>query len=1018
MLKYKYASVEEGPLIRGRRLISCLLIAFSSLIFTCQAVFAEEIEVEISPSTVEMNLFPNKFATTDQSISVSTTSPNGYIVNFSTTGTTTSLVEQSNPSFTIPTFTLSSGAAVLPANDTGYGYGYSTDSGAFYHPVPSPSGDGDTIFTATTPGSYTHVLTYGVYPSLDTVAGSYSNAFAIAVVANVTGPCSANTICYHGNGDDGTGSMEDQQAASNSSATLIPSNFSRSGYGFVGWNTESDGTGTTYGPNETVNTGDLSELGMDLYAKWIPAVGIIQNWTGCEAMNVGDVTALRDMRDNEVYAVAKLGDENCWTTENLRLNPATATISKSNTNSPTDDFVLRAPASHTTNTMCNGNNSACVDGIIFNANNTDRNLVADYITNGNAFSWYDYGLDYNWYTATAGNGTYSTQGNSVQGDICPAGWHLPTGNKNGDFWNLNRAINNSSTSSDAKFRKYPNNFLWSGDYNTNATTGRGFQGRYWSATPYSETDAYRLGNSSTTLTIDKHYNKWAGFSVRCIAKTDNTSLIGDVHYDANGGSGTMSDDESVNFFITQAKADGFTPPGNHIFIEWNTSADGSGTSVLVGDLVGDAASALGLLPGDTLTLYAIWGEEATLTYDVNGGMGSISPATNRSANGTFSFIVSAAVPTRLDYTFVGWSTSPTSQTADYHAGDTFTTTNTTNTLYAVWVIDTCSANNVCYRANEAELGTSLTLPVGSSGAVNLRGSDYERAGYGFTGWNTEPDGSGTQYGPQQNITITDDLSTEGKSLYANWVASSGDMQTWSSCGTLPTGNVVALTDNRDNNTYAVAKLQDGNCWMIENLRLDPSKVTFTALNTNSPTSDFILAAPGSSTSTNLCNQDTPDCVNQVAFDSNNINRKLSANPTSNDSRSSWYGYGVWYNWYTATAGNGVRETLTGSVSGDICPAGWRLPTGGPNSEFVALNSAINNGQTRSDANFKIYPNNFVYSGDHNAKDDGGRGTYNRYWSASALDIDKSYRFGMTSSSVTPANTWNKWDAFAVRCIKK
>lgn len=1004
-------------MIRGQKFISCLLIAFSSLIFTCQAVFAEEIEVEISPSTVEINTLPNKFATATQSISVSTTSPTGYLVNFSTAGASTSLVHQDDPSLTIPTFTLPSGSAVLPGNNTGYGYGYSTDDGAYYHPAPSPSGSGDTIFTTVAPGSNTHTLTYGVYPSDSTAAGTYTNSFVITVVANTTGPCQTETICYHGNGDDGTGSMDDQQAISNSTANLIASNFSRQGYGFAGWNTESDGTGTTYGPNETINTGDLSGLGMDLYAKWIPATDIIQNWTGCDAMNVGDVTALRDMRDNEVYTVAKLGDGHCWMTENLRLNPSTATISKSNTNSPTDDFVLRAPSSSTTNTMCNGDNSGCVDNIIFNANNTDRNLIANYNTNGNAFSWYSYGLNYNWYTATAGNGTYSTQGNSVQGDICPAGWHLPTGNRNGEFNNLNRDVNNGSGSSDANLRKYPNNFLWSGDYNTNATSGRGMQGRYWSATPASEQKAYRFGYAANTVTAANNYNKWAAFTVRCIVKADNTSLVGNVHYEANGGSGTMTDDDSVNFFVTQAKANGFTPISDHIFVEWNTSADGSGVSVLAGDLVSDAATQLGLLPGDTLTLYAIWGEESTLSYDVNGGMGQINPATVTSTNDTFNFIVSAAVPTRLDYTFIGWGTDPTSQTADYQAGDTFTTNSKTNTLYAVWALTPCPANSVCYRANGAEQGTSLTLTP-SSGSVALMGNDYERTGYGFTGWNTAPDGTGTQYGAQQTITISEDLSGGGKPLYANWLASSGDMQTWSSCSTLSVGDVVALTDNRDGNTYTIAKLQDGNCWMAENLRLNPSKVTFTAANTNSPTPTFIAAAPNSASSTSLCNQDTADCVNQIAFDANNIDRRLPASPTLNNNSSSWYGYGVWYNWYTATAGNGVRDTLSGDVTGDICPAGWRLPTGGPGKEYATLNTVLNGGQTRSDANFKNSPANFVYSGDHNAAADGGRGTYTRYWSASAQNIDKSYRFGMTSSTVTPSNTWNKWDAFTVRCIKK
>ena len=1009
-------SVEGVPLIRGAKLITCLLIAFSSLMISNQAVFAEEIEVEIAHDTIEIVTSPNRFATATQSISVSTTNSAGYRVNFSTAGATTSLVNQDDPSRTIPTFTLPNGSAVLPANNTGYGYGYSTDDGVYYHPVPSPSSDGDTIFNTTTAGSNTHTLTYGLYPSSNTVAGTYTNSFVIAVVANTAGPCSAETICYHGNGDDGTGSMEDQSAASDSSISLIAPNFSRQGYGFVGWNTKSDGTGTTYGPNETIDTGDLSVLGIDLYAVWVPAVDVIQNWTGCEAMNIGDVIALRDMRDNEVYTVTKLEDEHCWMAENLRLNPATAIITKSNTNSPTDDFILRAPSSSTTNTMCNGNNSACINNIVYNTNNLNRDLAPNHITDGNSYSWYSYGVNYNWYTATAGNGTYSTQGNSVQGDICPAGWHLPTGNRNGDFWNLNKAVNNGSTTSDAMLRKYPNNFLWSGDYNTNATTGRGIQGRYWSATPSSASNAYRLGNSSTALNADKNYGKWAAFAVRCLVKADNTSLIGNVHYEANGGSGTMSDDTDVNFFVTSAKANGFTPASDHIFVEWNTSADGSGTSVLAGDLLSAAATDLGLLSGDTLTLYAVWGAESTLSYDANGGTGQIYPATVTSTNGTFSFIVSSAVPTKQDYTLAGWNTDPTSQTVEYRAGDTFTTTSTTNTLYAVWTLDACPANRVCYRANGADRGTSLTLTP-SSGAVALKASDYERAGYGFTGWNTEPDGTGAQYGPQQTVTITDDLSAEGKSLFANWLASSGEMQTWSSCNELSIGDVVALTDNRDSNTYTIAKLQDGNCWMAENLRLDPSKVTFTAANTNSPTSDFIAAAPHSATSTSLCNQDNSDCVNQIAFDTNNINRKLVASPTANDSKSSWYSYGVWYNWYTATAGNGVRETLSGSTTGDICPAGWRLPTSGSNGEFSALNRALNNGKTNSDAIFRSYPNNFVYSGDHNATNDGGRGAYSRYWSATAQNIDKSYRLGLTTSSVTPMNTWNKWDAFTVRCIK-
>ena len=101
------------------------------------------------------------------------------------------------------------------------------------------------------------------------MAGVYQNTFVIEIVANLT-PCAEDSICYYGNNDDGDGEMEDQTpVASNSNVMLTPSNFSRPGYGFAGWNTELDGTGTTYGPSQTIAVGDLSEEGLQLYAKWV-----------------------------------------------------------------------------------------------------------------------------------------------------------------------------------------------------------------------------------------------------------------------------------------------------------------------------------------------------------------------------------------------------------------------------------------------------------------------------------------------------------------------------------------------------------------------------------------------------------------------------------------------------------------------------------------------------------------------------------------------------------------------------
>ena len=237
---------------------------------------------------------------------------------------------------------------------------------------------------------------------------------------------------------------------------------------------------------------------------------------------------------------------------------------------------------------------------------------------------------------------------------------------------------------------------------------------------------------------------------------------------------------------------------------------------------------------------------------------------------------------------------------------------------------------------------------------------------------------------------------------------------------MSTGDILALTDNRDNNTYAVAKLADGNCWMIENLRLDPSTTTFSSSNTNNPTTAFISAAPSSSTSNTMCGGNTGNnsaCIDQVAFNSDNLNRSLSASATAS-SPAQWYSYGMMYNWYTASAGNGTYAMSSGHVAGDICPKGWRLPTAGTGGELAVLNSSVNGGATNNDSGLVSFPNNFIHSGDFNQTQSGGRGSYGRLWSATASNNDNAFRLGYTKNEVTPIKAYNKWDAFALRCIVK
>ena len=106
-----------------------------------------------------------------------------------------------------------------------------------------------------------------------------------------------------------------------------------------------DGSGVSYGPNETITIGDVSEHGLSLYAIWVESTGNLQNWTGCSSLDINEVTALTDIRDGDTYAVAKLVDGNCWMIENLRLS-TNAYINSTNTDNPAAGFDKMPEASN------------------------------------------------------------------------------------------------------------------------------------------------------------------------------------------------------------------------------------------------------------------------------------------------------------------------------------------------------------------------------------------------------------------------------------------------------------------------------------------------------------------------------------------------------------------------------------------------------------------------------------------------------------------------------------------------
>lgn len=85
------------------------------------------------------------------------------------------------------------------------------------------------------------------------------------------------TVSFDANG--GVGRMADQSVPYDTATALTANEFTREGYGFVGWNTEADGSGTTYDDEASVTlTEDLT-----LYAQWTErSYTVIWNAEGTE----------------------------------------------------------------------------------------------------------------------------------------------------------------------------------------------------------------------------------------------------------------------------------------------------------------------------------------------------------------------------------------------------------------------------------------------------------------------------------------------------------------------------------------------------------------------------------------------------------------------------------------------------------------------------------------------------------------------------------------------------------------
>ena len=212
-----------------------------------------------------------------------------------------------------------------------------------------------------------------------------------------------------------------------------------------------------------------------------------------------------------------------------------------------------------------------------------------------------------------------------------------------------------------------------------------------------------------------------------------------------------------------------------------------------------------------------------------------------------------------------------------------------------------------------------------------------------------------------------------------------------------------LIDIRDNNIYNVAKLKDGKLWMIENLRLGDNKLDNRTLTSNN--TDI--------TSTYQLVKQTPVNFNRI----NNGNYDADALYIDPDHLE----YGGYYSWHTATAGTGTSSISSGDASSSICPSGWKIPTGGPNSELANLIIAYNGVNSSSPTKFLANPiPGFLLGGLVHNEGNGliDQNSIGRYWSSTARDTNTAYGLYISVSTIG-ADSYNyKYFGRTIRCIAR
>jgi outer membrane protein OmpA-like peptidoglycan-associated protein len=227
-----------------------------------------------------------------------------------------------------------------------------------------------------------------------------------------------------------------------------------------------------------------------------------------------------------------------------------------------------------------------------------------------------------------------------------------------------------------------------------------------------------------------------------------TRAVETVTFNANGGTGVMppqSENEPSALSLNSFRR------AKHTFIDWNTTADGSGVNYANGTVFSFTAP---------IELFAQWKAgkipSRRITFRANGGSGSEAAESDNTPTA-----ISKNHFKRTRYKFVDWNTAANGSGTTFKAGATYVF-KTSVILYAQWkkVAVAIVLREVVFVANG---GAGRMSPEYHHGSATLTANHFTRTHFTFVDWNSAANGSGTAYANEATFSFTSSTT-----LYAQW----------------------------------------------------------------------------------------------------------------------------------------------------------------------------------------------------------------------------------------------------------